>query len=279
MPVLLAHAVYAGALLTRYAVAGVAKAATAALCACFALGNVYLTERWGKQRVLAEWRFERARRAATLRAEATAGELKHFEVAVCYIGHELRNPLHGISGALDALIAGRVRQVQRSHRVRACCAVLDACHKYNVCLCVCVLVRRGVVLLSRFLMIRAQEDVPTELQAIRSGVTMMVKITSELLDLERLRMGAIVPLPVATLTLTLLQECAGQARTLVLALAVSRCQFCLTSIISSFLACVLWLCAIFRASPAFTGGCVEPRACAGRRGTGSSRSGAGAAGG
>ena len=91
-------------------------------------------------------------------------------------------------------------------------------------------------------MIRAQEEVPTELQAIRSGVTMMVQITSDLLDLERLRMGAIVLSPVATLTSTLLQECAGQARTLVLAIAVSRCQFCVTSIISSFLACVLWQC-------------------------------------
>ena len=137
MPVLLAHAVYAGVLLTRYATAGAAKAATTALCACFALANVYLTERWGKQRVLTEWRLERARCAAALRAEATAGELKHFEVAVCYIGHELRNPLHGISGGLDELIAGRVRQVQRSHRVRACCAVLDGRLSQVQCLFVC----------------------------------------------------------------------------------------------------------------------------------------------
>ena len=112
VPILLAHAAYAGVLLSRYAEAGTAKAVTAAFCACFALGNVYLTERWGKQRVLTAWRLERARFLFAERAEATAGELKHFEVTVCYIGHELRNPLHGISGALEELIAGRVRQAR-----------------------------------------------------------------------------------------------------------------------------------------------------------------------
>ena len=41
---------------------------------------------------------------------------------------------------------------------------------------------------------------------------MMFAITSDLLDLEMLRMGAIVLSPVATPTSALLHQCAGQAR-------------------------------------------------------------------
>ena len=73
-----------------------------------------MSERGMKRRVLMAWRLERERAPsedANERAEKSGSDLRHYEAAISYICHELRNPLHGIRGSLDALIAGRVGEV------------------------------------------------------------------------------------------------------------------------------------------------------------------------
>lgn len=59
---------------------------------------------------------------------------------------------------------------------------------------------------------RWQEEVAADLLAMRDGVKMMVRITSDLLDLECLRLGTLVLDTKVTRVVPLLQECAHQAR-------------------------------------------------------------------
>ena len=71
-----------------------------------------------KYRVLLVWHLEHANadRAAALQAEELHAtqldrEMGRFEAAVSYICHELRNPLHGVFGTLDALADGAMSRV------------------------------------------------------------------------------------------------------------------------------------------------------------------------
>ena len=127
LPVLVAHAGYAGYLfLSSAPTHGGAKTAVMTVCVLLTCVHLYVAERTRRDRVLLSWRLERAivdRTAlATQREHARAleAEMSRFEAAVAYICHELRNPVHGLLGAIDWLLgdAGTLSLVRER---RACC--------------------------------------------------------------------------------------------------------------------------------------------------------------
>jgi hypothetical protein len=99
--------------------------------------------------VILQWRLELAhdeRSTALALAQQQAAtldtEMHRFEGAVAYICHELRNPLHGLLGALEALREGALSLVSVRARAHVClcvvCVRVCACVCAFVCVCACM---------------------------------------------------------------------------------------------------------------------------------------------
>ena len=147
-PMLVAHAAYAAYILVvASAPMGPSVAALTVSIVVWTAMYRWLTERWARQRVILQWRLELAheeRSTALALAQQQAAtldtEMHRFEGAVAYICHELRNPLHGLLGALEALREGALSLVSVRTRTCVCVSCVCVCALVCVRLCVCVCV-------------------------------------------------------------------------------------------------------------------------------------------
>jgi signal transduction histidine kinase len=141
-PMLAAHAGYAAYLfLTAAPDAGGAKAVVMAVCVLLTGAHLYVAEHGRRERTLLTWRLEQAvadRDAALTEEQKYARsldqEMRRFESAVSYICHELRNPLHGLLGALDALADGAATTIVSG--VLCCVSRVSQACEASQCTCI-----------------------------------------------------------------------------------------------------------------------------------------------